>query len=173
MTDACLFQRAVIIGLGLIGGSLAAAMKQQGLAKTIVGSSLRQDHIDIALHLDLIHEGTTHLDEALKGADLIVIATPLLAFEPIFKTLGSLPEGWLADNVIVTDVGSVKTNTIAWAKDSIPHLLYVPGHPIAGSEKSGITAADPYLFKAHLVVICTHKGIETQAVKASWVSILL
>ncbi|HBM23843.1 MAG TPA: bifunctional prephenate dehydrogenase/3-phosphoshikimate 1-carboxyvinyltransferase, partial [Alcanivorax sp.] len=134
-----LFQRVAIIGLGLIGGSLAAAIREQGLARTVVAGSRSTRTLEQGLALGLIDEGSQDLAVAVRGADLVFVATPVSSMGAVLKAL----RPGLAERAIVTDGGSVKGAVIAEARralgDHFPR--FVPGHPIAGKEKSGVEAA--------------------------------
>ncbi|HBF09000.1 MAG: bifunctional prephenate dehydrogenase/3-phosphoshikimate 1-carboxyvinyltransferase [Gammaproteobacteria bacterium] len=148
-----IFQKCAVIGLGLIGGSFAAGIKAKALVGQVNAYTPREDHLRIAEHLEYIDQGYSDIQSCVKDADLVVIAVPVAAFESVFQALSELPENWLAPNVVVTDVGSVKGSVIALANQYIPDLQFVPGHPIAGSEKSGILAVNPSLYEKHMVVI--------------------
>ena len=152
------FKKCAVIGLGLIGGSIAAAIKGQQLAGYVVAYTPRQDHLRIAEHFEYIDVGAEDIASCVHHADLVIIAAPVAAFESIFAELSRLPSDWLAVNVIVTDVGSVKGLVLKLAAQYIPHLAFIAGHPIAGSEKSGILAVNPRLFESHLCVLLTHES---------------
>lgn len=155
-------KKCAVIGLGLIGGSLASAIKARGLAEKVVAFTPRSDHLRIAEHLHYIDQGADTLAIAVQDADLIVIATPVAAFEQVMLDLAQLPTNWFAPDCIITDVGSVKACITDLARQHLPHLTFVPGHPIAGSEKSGILAVNDCLFENHLVVL-THDDHATNA----------
>ena len=146
-----LFQRVAIIGLGLIGGSLAAAIREQGLARTVVAGSRSTRTLEQGLALGLIDEGSQDLAVAVRGADLVFVATPVSSMGAVLKAL----RPGLAERAIVTDGGSVKGAVIAEARralgDHFPR--FVPGHPIAGKEKSGVEAADAGLYRQHRVIL--------------------
>ncbi|ASK34471.1 bifunctional prephenate dehydrogenase/3-phosphoshikimate 1-carboxyvinyltransferase [Alloalcanivorax mobilis] len=148
---APLFNRVAIIGLGLIGGSLAAALRERGLARTVVAGSRSARTLEQGLALGLIDEGSQDLAVAVRGAELVFVATPVSAMG---KVLAALKPG-LAERAIVTDGGSVKGAVIEAARaalgDHFPR--FVPGHPIAGKEKSGVEAADAHLYEQHRVIL--------------------
>lgn len=158
-----MFNKALIIGVGLIGGSLALALKQRGLVNTIIGVSRSPDTLVQAQQLGVIDQGATALDaEMVEGADLIFIATPLGAFPQVFKQLAALP---IADTCLITDGGSAKQYVIESARaafGALPAWL-VPGHPIAGKELSGVAAADATLYEDHRVILTP---VDTTAPKA-------
>ncbi len=137
------FSRVAMIGVGLINGSLAKVMKRDGLADEIVACSRRESTVSRALELGIADRGTTDPAEAVIGADLVVIGTPVGAAGRVAEAMTST----LNRNAIITDVGSIKTKVI---DDVLPHLpfrgRFVPGHPVAGTENSGPDAAFDTLF---------------------------
>jgi prephenate dehydrogenase len=143
----------VIIGLGLIGGSLALALKKHKLAAKIVGISRSPDTLAQAQQRGVIDSGSTQLDTATaQQADLIFIATPLGAFPAVFEQLSRLP---LKQGCIITDGGSAKQYVIDAAQAAfgvLPGNL-IPAHPIAGKELSGVAAAEADLYVDHRVII--------------------
>lgn len=167
-----LFERVAIIGLGLIGGSLAAAMRARGLAKTIVAGSRSERTLERGKLLGLIDDGSTDLAEAVKGADLVFLAVPVSSMA---DTMARMAPG-LGKGVIITDGGSVKGKVIAAAKQSIPQHLsrFVPGHPIAGKEKSGVDAADASLYEKHRVILTPTSATDPAAsakIRTLWTAV--
>lgn len=148
---APLFQRVALLGLGLIGGSVAAAIQAQGLARSISAFDRSDDELAKGLSLGLIDEAAESLAQAVTGADLVIIAVPVLAIGEMLRLIGE----FVSPSVIITDVGSVKAPVIAVARQYLPQLLprIVPGHPIAGSERHGVAAADSELFLRHKVIL--------------------
>lgn len=150
-TPQPLYQQLAVIGLGLIGGSLALAARQQGLAGTVVGYDRRRSELDQGLSLGVIDEAAETAAEAVAGADLVVVAVPVQATEAVLESFReSLPE-----TATLTDVGSVKGSFVAAVKRVFGQLgpRVIPGHPIAGSEKSGVAASDATLFSGHKVIL--------------------
>ncbi len=137
------FLNVAIIGVGLIGGSLALAARRSGTFQTIVGIDVNQDSIRKAQALDIVDWGTTDLQQGLKEADLVVLATPVRTIVPLIEEIVSHAK----PGTILTDVGSVKAEILA-AVDALPlhELHFVGGHPIAGTENSGVEAALADLF---------------------------
>lgn len=129
-----MFERITIIGFGLIGSSLARAIKQNNLCRTLVCADPSEDvGITVKVHM-LADEVTTDLAEGVKDSDLVILSTPVGAMRDVAKVIGPA----LKDGAIVTDVGSVKTQVALALKDELPsHVHIVPGHPIAGTENSG------------------------------------
>jgi len=134
-----------IIGLGLIGGSIGLALRQgKKLGWEIVGYSRRQETVANALSLGAIERGETSLKDAVKQADFVIIATPVLAVKEIFSEIAPhLPSG-----CIVTDTASTKVQVVKWAEEILPPTVdFIGGHPMAGRETYGIQAAETELFK--------------------------
>lgn len=147
-----LFKKVAFIGLGLIGSSLARVIVAQHLAENIVASTRSQKTLDDAKLLGLISEGYTDPIEAVKNADLVILALPVRATQ---KTL-EIIRPYLTANVILTDVGSTKGNVVDAAKAVFGEQLpigFVPGHPIAGAEHTGVHAGKVDLFVNHKVIL--------------------
>ena len=148
--------RITILALGLIGGSLAMALKANGFTGEIVAWGRREASLKKGLELAVIDRYSLDLAQAVEGADVIVIATPTLIAADMLRQLAVLSKaGALTDTTIITDVASVKGNLLIAAKEAfgeIPANL-VLGHPIAGSEKSGVEAAKADLFVSHRVIL--------------------
>ena len=146
--------RLVVIGLGLIGSSLAAAVREKGLANQVIGISRRTSTVEMALKMGIIDRGEaslTAIASELDAGDLLVIGVPTLAVSKVLQDCADL----LSSEVTITDVASVKGSVIKAAMDVyglVPRQL-VPGHPIAGSEKNGVTAFNPHLFADHRVIL--------------------
>ena len=147
MLEKAMFDTVAIVGVGMIGGSVAAALRERGLAGRIHGFDADRAHLDAALATGLI-------DAAPSGSvagDLILIAVPVLSVGSVLADLAPA----FAEGAIVTDVLSVKRPVLDAARASLgtmPESL-VPGHPIAGSERRGPAAADPQLFVDHRVIL--------------------
>jgi len=134
-----------IIGLGLIGGSIGLALRQgKKLKWEIVGYSRRQETVANALSLGAIERGEASLKDAVKQADIVIIATPVLTVKEIFSAIAShLPSG-----CIVTDTASTKAQVMKWAGEILPPTVdFIGGHPMAGRETYGIQAAGDELFR--------------------------
>jgi prephenate dehydrogenase len=133
-----------VIGVGLIGGSIALALKQDPQVR-IVGYDVRQDCLDKALTLGVIHAGTTDLQTAVREAHVIFLAAPV---EQIYALIDQLSTLSLQPGVIITDVGSTKAGIVRYAQKQIPpYVTFIGGHPMAGSHKSGVEAATERLFE--------------------------
>lgn len=146
-----MINRLCIIGVGLIGGSLSRALRQAGQVKTVIGCSRRQQHLQRALELGVIDEYTTSVSEAVRGADMIVICVPLGAMADIFSEIDENIE----TEAVITDVGSAKGSVVAAANARLVKSKhqFVPGHPIAGTEKNGVDASFAELFQGRRVIL--------------------
>lgn len=149
--NARLFNRVAIIGLGLIGSSLARALKQQGLCDTVVGCARSKETLEKGLHLGLIDEGFLDPGTAVEQAELVILSMPIGATETVLKAI----KPKVSETTIITDAGSVKGSVIDAAIKVFGEVPpnFVPGHPIAGSEKSGVDAGFAELFKDHKVIL--------------------
>ncbi len=147
-----LFEKVAFIGLGLIGSSLARVIIAEKLANQIVASTRSQKTLDDAKALGLIQEGYTNPIDAVQGADLVVLALPVRATQKVLEII----QPYLSEKTIITDVGSTKANVVEAAKavygDALPEG-FVPGHPIAGSEHTGVHAGKVDLFAHHKVIL--------------------
>ena len=147
-----LFQKVAFIGLGLIGSSLARVIKQQHLAVEVVASTRSKQTLADAKALGLIDAGFSQAIDAVQGADLVVLALPVRATQQVLETI----KPYLSKNVILTDVGSTKGNVVAAAAAVFPEGFpegFVPGHPIAGAEHTGVHAGRADLFADHKVIL--------------------
>jgi prephenate dehydrogenase len=139
------------LGLGLIGGSLALAARRAGIVGEVVAWGRREPSLKAGLELGVIDSYSLNLEEVLIGASVVVVATPTQTAEEVLTRVLSLVD----PSCVVTDVASVKGNLLAGVKsafENIPSNL-VLGHPIAGSEKSGVNAAKDSLFINHRVIL--------------------
>jgi prephenate dehydrogenase len=146
-----MIKRLCVVGVGLIGGSFALGLKEAGLVERVVGVDRDAANLDLALFTGLIDEASFSLEEGVKGADCIFIAVPVGAMPDIFRQLSPL---WQND-VLYTDAGSTKSDVLgalAEAHGSVPPN-FVPGHPIAGAETSGASAARSGLFEGRRVIL--------------------
>lgn len=157
-----LIQRLTIIGVGLIGGSLARALKQIGQCDEVIGCGRNPEHLQQAVDLGVIDHFTTDMAEAVIDADMVVVAVPLSATASVFTAIRNT----LAPYATITDVGSVKGFVVAVAQEHLEEYLphFVPAHPIAGTEKSGVTASFATLFAKHQVILTPLPNTEIQAI---------
>ena len=144
-------EKLALIGVGLIGGSLVQALREQKAVAEVVGVGRSVENLMLAKSLGVVDDYTHDVAEAVRDADMVVIATPVGAFAQILSEV--LPA--LGPNAIVTDVGSVKREIIQSAIDVMGDKVaqFVAAHPVAGSEKSGVGAANPQLFVDHNIIL--------------------
>jgi cyclohexadieny/prephenate dehydrogenase len=156
------FDRVALIGIGLIGSSLARLLRRDGLAGHIAVSARTRATLDIVERLGFADSTTTDPRQAAAGADLVVLCTPLGAYAGIAAAIAPV----LKEGAIVSDVGSVKGSVIA---DVSPHLPdgvhFVPGHPVAGTEHSGPEAGFADLFAGRFCVLTPPPGTDAAAVE--------
>ncbi|MEM7294647.1 MAG: prephenate dehydrogenase/arogenate dehydrogenase family protein [Pseudomonadota bacterium] len=159
----------LIVGVGLIGGSLALALKGTGFAGEIVGCGRRVETLERAVARGAIDRFETDLAAAVESADVVLLAVPMATMRPLLETIATHRK----PSAIVTDAGSVKGSFVADARAAFDDLsCVVPGHPIAGTENSGIDAAFPELFQQRKVILTPlqetrEEAIET--VRSLWV----
>ena len=179
MTDvaAFSFNKLVIFGVGLIGGSLARALRERGDvagARTVIGVGRSPASTARALELGVI-DGTAALSDdaalsaALAGADLVLLAAPVAQTQPLLERIAP----FLDPDTIVTDAGSTKSDVVAAARAALGDRIrqFVPGHPIAGRESSGVDAALPDLYVSRNVVLCAlpeNRPDTVERVAAMW-----
>jgi len=146
-----LFENVTIIGVGLIGGSLARALRRGALCGRITGYGRRAEHLRRAVELGVIDDYCTDVREAVAAADLVVLATPLSTTEGLLRLMAPA----LKKDAVITDVGSAKGAVAAAAEQTLGDHLdrFVPGHPIAGTEQSGVEHSFAELFDDHLVIL--------------------
>jgi cyclohexadieny/prephenate dehydrogenase len=155
-----LFDRVAFIGIGLIGSSLARRIRRDGLAREIVACARRPETRAKVEQLKLADRVTADAAEAVKGADLVVIATPLSAYEEIGKRIAPA----LKSGAIVTDVGSVKNSAIRDLMPSLPSTVqFIAGHPVAGTEHSGPESGFAELFEGRWCILTPTNGADPVA----------
>lgn len=155
--------RLAIAGVGLIGGSLAAALRQAGVVDEIIGIGRRRETLEQAKSLGLI-DVIGESAEAAGMADIVVLAMPVAQAAPVLAGI----KPYLREQAILTDVGSTKSDIIASARHALGNHFsrFVPGHPIAGAEKNGPQAARSDLFHGKNVVLCPEPDTDQAAVDA-------
>lgn len=161
--------KIVIFGVGLIGGSVALALKKAAAAPKIVGVGRNIENLKTAIDLGVIDEAESDIAKAVADADLVLIATPVAQTPQILEAI--IPH--LSTNTVVTDAGSTKSDILAYVKNASiqatnpQHFLsqFVGGHPIAGAEKSGVTAAKADLFIGKNVVLTPTENTSSEAIK--------
>jgi prephenate dehydrogenase len=145
-----MFRKISIIGTGLIGGSLGLAFKQTAKNLKIIGFDSDIKAIEKAIELGAIDEGTNSIENAVHDSDVIFLCTPL---DEIIKLL-PLVSKFAKLGAIITDVGSVKKAVLESAKNIKGNVYFIGGHPMAGSEKKGVSYADPFLFQNAVYALC-------------------
>lgn len=154
-------RRLTVIGLGLIGGSLAKALRLSGFAEQVVGYDQRAGDACKGLELGVVDLAAESLQDAVQGAEVVVLAVPVRAVESVLAEI----RPYLDEKVIITDVGSVKgcfVDSVRKVYGKVPATV-VPGHPIAGSEKSGVLAANEELFRKHKVILTPLPNTDAKA----------
>jgi len=169
MTDTPVhFPRLALIGIGLLGSSLARAVKKLGLADHIAIATRSPETLAQAQELNLGDSYTTDPAEAARDADLVMICVPMGAFSDVAKAIAPA----LKPGAIVSDVGSSKRSAIEDIRPHLPKGIHlVPGHPIAGTEHSGPEAGFAELFQGHWCVLTPEPGTDsgaTNKVEALW-----
>lgn len=164
-----LYKRVALIGLGLIAGSMAHAMRRGGLATEIVGTARSPETRAIAAQINLCDRITETAAEAVAGADLVVLAVPVGAMAAVAAEIAP----HLAEGATVTDVGSVKQEVIAQVGPHLPdHVHFVPGHPLAGTEHSGPRSGFAELFDNRYTLLTPPEGTDpaaTERLKNLWI----
>ncbi|MCW2242703.1 prephenate/arogenate dehydrogenase family protein [Azospirillum canadense] len=159
-TAAPLFDRVAILGIGLIGSSLARALTEYGVAAHVVCADRSAEACAKAMELGIVERATTDLAEALAGADLVVLATPVGSFAEVGERIGPL----LRPGTIVTDVGSVKQAVLRDVGPHMPEGVHlIPGHPVAGTEHSGPEAGFATLFQGRWCIVTPPSGANPEA----------
>jgi prephenate dehydrogenase len=151
MTTQPLIPRLCVIGVGLIGGSLARALREAGQVGEAIGCGRNEDNLRTAIRLGVVDRYYTDPADAVAGANVVVVAVPLGAMEPVLRAI--VPH--LAPGCVVTDVGSAKGCVVADIERVYGYISpnFVPGHPIAGTEKSGVEASFATLFHGRRVIL--------------------
>lgn len=160
-----------IIGTGLIGGSLALAVRQAGFCREIIGAGRTEETLIKAVELGVIDRYDTSISNAAQQADIVVVCVPLGSMHAVFEQIHSAR----LDSTVITDAGSAKQSVIDDAESvfGADFHNFVPGHPIAGTEQSGVTAAFPELYQQRRVILTPtdDTGIEAlDLVRAMWES---
>ncbi|HLZ35173.1 MAG TPA: prephenate dehydrogenase/arogenate dehydrogenase family protein [Nitrospira sp.] len=156
------FTQVAIIGVGLIGGSLGMILRRKGLASSVVGVGRRIENLKTAVELGAIDRYVVDPKEGVKGADLVVLATPVDTYDRHLTAWASC----LKPGAIVTDVGSVKGNLVEQSERAMPAgVHFVGAHPIAGKEKTGVAAGSEQLFAGARCILTPTKTTNQQALE--------
>lgn len=156
-------RRLVVVGLGLIGGSFAKGLREKGLFEEVVGVDRDPQTRRLAVQLGVVDRCEESLREGCRDADVIQLAVPILAMEKVLAELATFDLG----HAVLTDVGSAKGNVVRAARVAFGEMpaRFVPGHPIAGSEQSGVEAANGKLFRRHKVILTPLDNADADAVQ--------
>lgn len=169
MNPGMTIDRLALIGVGLIGGSLARGLKRTGAVGQVVGVARTRETLRKALELGVIDQAEDRVEAAAAGADIVVIATPMQTIPLILDSL----DACIGRHTVVTDVGSVKGYVVNAVETNLPRHRdrFVPGHPIAGREHAGVEASTTDLFENKSVILtpCEYTDPEaTDLVAAMW-----
>lgn len=159
-----MFKRLCVIGTGLIGGSIARAARAQGLCQEVVafGREKNLPNLQLAKQLGVIDQFYTDIAAALEGSDFVMIATPVGSMQSIFELI----KPYWNDRALYSDAGSTKASVVAAVNAVFGYVPnnFVPAHPIAGAERSGVDASDAELFKNRRLIITPLDDTNLQAV---------
>ena len=160
------FGNILIIGLGLIGGSIAVSLKNSGYKGKIYGFDLYEDRVKKAIEMKAVDEAFTDLKKIpWKEIDLVIIATPVRTFENVAKQI----KPYLREDIVVTDVGSVKGELVKKLEKILKPVKFVGAHPIAGTEKEGIENSVVGLFKnKKLILTIDDEDEKTKKIEKFW-----
>lgn len=158
-----MFSRLVIVGIGLIGGSFGLAAKERGLARHIVGVARRESTLEAALQVGACDEATSDLVAAATGADFVLLAPPVGQMRAMCAAIAPV----VAPGALVTDAGSTKADIVRECEPIFAgHARFVGGHPMAGSEKTGVEAARANLFENAMWLLTPTSQTEPSALTA-------
>jgi len=161
MKGIAMFNRVAIIGLGLIGGSIGLALRNAKSAQQITGYDLGKGVTDRARRIGAIDQPYNALADAVRGAELIILATPVGAMHSLLQNIATVA----SPGSIVTDVASTKMQVISWAEEYLPtSVSFVGGHPMAGREVSGVDSASATLFKNRIYCLTPTKRTSPVAI---------
>ena len=146
-----MINKITIIGVGLIGGSLAKAIKENNLAKVVFGFGRDLNRLEKAQKANVIDQFSTNLKDAINDSNIVIIATPVGSFQEILSEI----KPFLTSKIVISDVGSTKTNIASIVSQTLGDYsnCFIPAHPIAGKEKSGFEASEANLFNNRKVII--------------------
>ena len=153
--------RLVIVGIGLIGGSFGLAARRAGLAREIIGVARRQSTLDKAVEVGACDAATSDVAAAATGADLVLLAPPVGQMKQICRQIAPL----VADGAIITDAGSTKSEIVEICEPLLQNAHFIGGHPMAGSEQTGVEAARADLFEKARWILTPTAQTDANALK--------
>jgi len=156
-----MFERLALLGLGLIGSSISHAARRANLAREIVGSSSTAETRAKAEELGLVSKAFSNPVDAVRGADLVILCTPVGAYAKIAEAIGP----HIKEGAIVSDVGSVKAAAVRDIAPHVKHAHFIAGHPIAGTEQSGPEAGFAELFDGRWCILTPEAAADAEAVE--------
>ncbi len=157
-----MIDKLAIIGVGLIGSSLSLALKEAGAVRQVIGFGRNQKNLARGVELGVLDDFTESIEACVSDADVIVVAVPLGAMRKVFAELKSV----VKKDVVITDVGSAKGSVVSAARDELGSVFtrFVPAHPIAGTENSGVEAGFATLYQNRRVIITPLQQTDQDAV---------
>jgi prephenate dehydrogenase len=156
-------ERVAIIGLGLIGGSLGLALKRTNMRQEIIGFARRPETTAAALSLGAIDRAERELATTVKGATMVIIATPVLAIKETLEKIAP----YLPPRCLVTDTGSTKVEVMKWAQQMLPPTVsFIGGHPMIGKETPGLDEAEADMFQGCIYCLTPRPDAATESVQA-------
>jgi prephenate dehydrogenase len=157
-----MIDKLAIIGVGLIGSSLSLALKEAGAVRQVIGFGRNQKNLARGVELGVLDDFTESIEACVSDADVIVVAVPLGAMRKVFAELKSV----VKKDAVITDVGSAKGSVVSAARDELGSAFsrFVPAHPIAGTEKSGVEAGFATLYQNRRVIITPLEQTDQDAI---------
>ena len=158
-----MMKKICIIGIGLIGGSLAKAIKKTHQSEIVFGYGRDEERLERAQKGNVIDQYSADIGEALDGANMVIVATPVGSYESILKKI----KPYITKDMVISDVGSTKVSVIEAVKAVFDGVLdnFIPAHPIAGKEKSGFEVSDADLFVNKKVIITPLENNNPESIK--------
>ena len=158
-----MMKKICIIGIGLIGGSLAKAIKKTHQSEIVFGYGRNSSHLEKAKKSNVIDQYSTDIGVALDGANIVIIATPVGSYESILEEM----KPHIAEDMVISDVGSTKVSVVEAVKAVFDDVLdnFIPAHPIAGKEKSGFEVSDADLFINKKVIVTPLENSNPKSIK--------
>ena len=158
-----MIEKLAIIGVGLIGSSLSLALREANAVNQVIGFGRNRNNLEKGVEIGVLDGFESSIAETVKNADVVVVAVPLGAMEQVFAELQSS----VNEHTVITDVGSAKGSVVESAGKALGPLMrrFVPGHPIAGTEKSGVEAGFPGLYQNRRVILTPTEDTDNDAIQ--------